>query len=192
LEQAISIELMSEQNLPEVYKIEQKSFKHPWCYQSFLAELELSHMSCYLVIRLGKEVAGYIGAWIMSEEVHITTLAVDEPYRRNGIAKYLVAELIKRVKPLGASYITLEVRPSNQAARRFYESLGFKIMGRRRYYYPDEDALIMILGKLPDPEKLVDPQLVERAKQNREHSFKEIMNRAMRESTKNEDKMNDS
>jgi len=192
LEQAISVELMNKQNLPAVYEIEKKSFKHPWSYSSFLAELELGHMSCYLVAYLGKEVAGYIGAWIVLEEVHITTLAVDEPYRRSGIARYLVAELIRRVKPLGASYMTLEVRPSNRSARRFYESLGFEILGRRRHYYPDEDALIMTLEKLPNPEKLTCPQLTEKAKQKKEHSFKEIMNRAMRERRNNKDETNGS
>lgn len=41
--------------------------------------------------------------------------------------------------------MTLEVRPSNTAARRLYASLGFKDIGLRKRYYTDtnEDAIIM-------------------------------------------------
>jgi ribosomal-protein-alanine N-acetyltransferase len=47
----------------------------------------------------------------------------------------------------GAARMWLEVRPSNEAARRLYKSLGFKQAGRRRAYYPEEkgreDALVL-------------------------------------------------
>ncbi len=140
---------MSENNLPQVVNIEKESFRHPWSARSFRAELEINRHSCYLVARSQWEVVGYIGAWIVLEEVHITTLAVKNRYRRRGIASFLFNELIGRVKPQGVRYITLEVRPSNMPARSFYEKLGFKVLGRRRYYYPDEDALIMSLEDMP-------------------------------------------
>ena len=43
--------------------------------------------------------------------------------------------------------ITLEVRPSNAAAKILYEKLNFQVVGRRNNYYSDnlEDALIMTL-----------------------------------------------
>jgi ribosomal-protein-alanine N-acetyltransferase len=46
---------------------------------------------------------------------------------------------------LGARRATLEVRASNDDARRLYERLGFHVAGRRRNYYtnPIEDALIL-------------------------------------------------
>ena len=40
---------------------------------------------------------------------------------------------------------TLEVRASNEGARRLYERLGFRVAGTRRNYYtnPIEDAVIL-------------------------------------------------
>ncbi|MFO7951358.1 MAG: ribosomal protein S18-alanine N-acetyltransferase [Bacillota bacterium] len=145
----MSIEPMNESNLPGIINIEKESFRYPWSAQSFRSELEINRHSCYLVARCEGEVAGYIGAWIVLEEVHITTLAVKNEYRRRGVATYLFKKLLGRVKPKRVRYLTLEVRPSNTPARKFYEKLGFRVLGRRLQYYPDEDALIMNLEVLP-------------------------------------------
>jgi len=46
---------------------------------------------------------------------------------------------------LGADRATLEVRASNESARKFYEGLGFRGTAVRKHYYtnPVEDALIL-------------------------------------------------
>ena len=43
--------------------------------------------------------------------------------------------------------ITLEVRESNDSARRLYDAHGFVVVGRRKNYYQDdrEDAVVMTL-----------------------------------------------
>ncbi len=47
----------------------------------------------------------------------------------------------------GAEAVLLEVRASNAAALRLYESLGFQRVGLRRRYYADgEDAVLMTLA----------------------------------------------
>jgi ribosomal protein S18 acetylase RimI-like enzyme len=47
----------------------------------------------------------------------------------------------------GAEVVHLEVRASNEAARRFYGELGFDEVGARPRYYPDgEDAVLLSLG----------------------------------------------
>ena len=69
-------------------------------------------------------------------------IAVGEGFRRRGIARMLVEELIRR---LDAYQLTLEVRASNAPAIALYESLGFTQVGLRKNYYhkPKEDALIL-------------------------------------------------
>jgi len=56
-------------------------------------------------------------------------------------------DLIAYAKAQGIQALTLEVRVSNTPAISLYEGKGFKVEGRRRKYYSDnnEDALIMWL-----------------------------------------------
>ena len=70
-----------------------------------------------------------------AETAEILTLCVAPAARRQGIARLLLEDLIRRALLLGARSISLEVAPNNQPARRLYESLGFTPAGRRSGYY---------------------------------------------------------
>ena len=90
-------------------------------------------------------VVGYCGFWMAADEAHISTIAVEPKYRRQGIGQLLLITAIERAVKLGASLLSLEVRVSNLAAQNLYRKYGFKVVGRRPRYYSDnrEDALIM-------------------------------------------------
>lgn len=137
------VEPMTEADLEAVAAIEQASFQDPWPLQSFCNELQNNRLAIYFVARSEDLVIAYIGAWIIIDEAHITTMAVVESYRRRGIANRLINALIEKTQQSGAHCLTLEVRPSNTAACCFYEKLGFITLGRRKRYYRNEDALIM-------------------------------------------------
>jgi ribosomal-protein-alanine N-acetyltransferase len=57
----------------------------------------------------------------------------------------VVRQGLKLAKDVGCLKATLEVRPSNTAAVKLYEKLGFIGVALRPGYYPDnkEDGLIM-------------------------------------------------
>jgi ribosomal protein S18 acetylase RimI-like enzyme len=59
-----------------------------------------------------------------------------------------VQEFLALARSRGAEEIFLEVRESNLAARRLYETSGFSESGRRQSYYqqPQEDAIVYHLG----------------------------------------------
>jgi len=137
------IDPMTLEDIEAVAAIEQASFRDPWPARYFFTELSSNKLARYLVVRHNNRVVAYIGSWHIFEEVHITTLAVEQGYRRQGLATLLIASLIDKTEALGAEIITLEVRPSNLEARAFYETLGFVTVGLRKRYYQDEDALIM-------------------------------------------------
>ncbi len=143
-----TIEPMTLQDLEAVAKIEQGSFEQPWSPHSFHTELIGNDMAHYLVARVGERVAGYGGIWVIFDEAHLTTLAVAEHYRRCGIGTALLKALMKKSASFGARRISLEVRPSNHAARRLYEKFGFTIKGVRKHYYFDEDGLVMFNNNL--------------------------------------------
>ena len=90
-------------------------------------------------------IVGYSGLWLMTDEAHVTTIAVDPPYQGNGIGELLLLGLIDQAKQIAARWLTLEVRISNQVAQGLYQKYTFKEMGVRRRYYSDngEDALVM-------------------------------------------------
>jgi [ribosomal protein S18]-alanine N-acetyltransferase len=92
-----------------------------------------------------RSIVGYAGLWLMTDEAHITTIAVDPEYQGNGIGELLLLGLIERSVQIGAHWLTLEVRVTNRVAQGLYEKYTFKEMGLRRRYYSDngEDALVM-------------------------------------------------
>jgi len=90
-------------------------------------------------------VAGFVGFWVMSDEAHITSIAVREAYRRRGIGEQLLISAIDLARELRARFITLEVRASNTVAQSLYTKYGFSRVSVRKGYYIDnkEDALLM-------------------------------------------------
>ncbi|HEX9015529.1 MAG TPA: ribosomal protein S18-alanine N-acetyltransferase [Chloroflexota bacterium] len=92
-----------------------------------------------------RRIVGYAGLWLMVDEAHITAIAVAPPYRGFGIGEMLMLGMIDISRDIGAQYLTLEVRVSNDLAQNLYRKYGFKETGVRRKYYSDnnEDAMIM-------------------------------------------------
>lgn len=97
-------------------------------------------------------VVGFAGMWTAFDEAHVTTIAIDEPYRGMGLGEVLLAALFDEADRRGAVWITLEVRVSNDAAQALYRKWGFAVQGTRLRYYSDnnEDAHIMWSRALTD------------------------------------------
>ena len=108
--------------------------------------------SGYAGSKVGGNVVGYAGAWIVADECHVTTIAVAPELRKQGLGRKLMVELLTRSREKGATCSTLEVRASNTPAIKMYEGLGFVSAGVRKAYYPNnrEDAVIMWLNDLVD------------------------------------------
>jgi len=142
----IHFERMRKEHIPEILAIERASFPTPWSEYSFRWELndEKSH---FLVAILNGHVVGYCGFWLIAGEAHIANIAVHPNLRRRGIGRALLMNALRWACQRGAKFATLEVRRSNTAAQRLYESFGFEVVGvRRKYYEGREDALIMTLN----------------------------------------------
>lgn len=133
-------------DLEEVMEIEKASFSYPWSARFFLQELRVPCARSLLAVLEGKTVA-YIIFWFLPSEVDIHNVAVHPAHRRQGIGRSLLQAVIDEAVQQGLRRITLEVRKSNEAAQRLYQSLGFESQGLRKGYYSDdgEDALIMVL-----------------------------------------------
>ena len=141
----MKIQRMTEAVTDEVAKLEQQVFSQPWSRQGFLDTLAMDNV-IFLTAMDGERLAGYCGVYLSIDEGEITHVAVAPEYRRRGIARQLVQELIRQAQEVGISRFLLEVRVSNEGAIALYRELGFTDGGIRRNFYefPREDALVMI------------------------------------------------
>lgn len=144
--ESVLIEQMMPEDLPAVVRIERASYPDPWSSASFSREISAQPISHPIVARRDGMVIGFVVAWFVVDEVHIGNVAVDPAARRQGIGRLLMEALERQAIEEGCTYSTLEVRESNQSARRLYEKMGYRVIGRRERYYrhPEEDALVMV------------------------------------------------
>ncbi len=101
-------------------------------------------------------IIGFAGMWHMFEEAHVTTIGVDPGHRGHGLGELLLVSLIDQAVHRKASWMTLEVRVSNEPAQALYRKYGFTVQGTRKRYYSDnnEDAYIMWSPQLTEPATL--------------------------------------
>ena len=100
-----------------------------------------------LVSEEAGKLAGFICAKAVAGEWEIENVVVAPEFLRRGIASRLLSRLIQQARNAEASAILLEVRESNEPARRLYEKHDFRDVGRRRAYYNDpvENAILYTL-----------------------------------------------
>lgn len=141
---ACEIGPMTPAQVPAVAALEERCFPDPWSEASVASELE-NALSLWLTAAQGEAVLGYVGSQSVLGEADMMNLAVSPEARRQGIGRALVLALMEQLKARGVHSLTLEVRASNDPARKLYENLGFAQVGRRPGYYlkPREDALIL-------------------------------------------------
>jgi ribosomal-protein-alanine N-acetyltransferase len=94
----------------------------------------------------GGDAVGYGEILIALDCADVIDIEVQPNYRRRGIGREICKRLIFAAKSSGVETLTLEVRKNNIAAQNLYKSLDFcAISERKRYYYDNEDAIIMQL-----------------------------------------------
>ena len=135
---------MSNAHVPQIAELEKCCFNDPWSESSIASELN-NRLSCWLVALDGNVVIGYVGSQTVLRETDMMNIAVHPAYRKQGVAKSLIQNLIDTISQQGSHSLMLEVRQSNEPAKNLYLSLGFETVGIRKNYYrnPRENALIL-------------------------------------------------
>ncbi len=146
----VAIEPMRSEDIDRVHAIDRMSFPTPWPRDAYDRELRENRLACYFVARMMHQVVGYAGMWVIFDEAHVTTIAVDPLHRRRHIGERLLVAMIDEAMKRSARRVTLEVRRSNRGAQTLYRRYGFEDNGLRRRYYSDngEDAIIMWTGNI--------------------------------------------
>lgn len=142
----ISIRKMMAADLEKVVAIDQLSFSLPWPDSAFSTELNNPDARCWVVCE-DETVVGFVVIWLVLDEAHVATIAIDEPYRGKGYSAALLKRALQSAYLEGSRIGYLEVRESNQVAISMYHSFGFEVAGLRKEYYKDnhENALLMTM-----------------------------------------------
>jgi len=137
---------MNKEDLEEVMAIERSAYRHPWSSGFFLQELQVACARSILA-EIDGSICGYVLFWLLPGSIDVHNLAIAPAQRRLGIARMLMRQVVATARMQLATRVTLEVRQSNEPAKRLYSSLGFVQTGLRKGYYSDdgEDAYTMAL-----------------------------------------------
>ncbi|TXH05118.1 MAG: ribosomal-protein-alanine N-acetyltransferase [Nevskiaceae bacterium] len=135
-------------HLPQVLEIERRAYAFPWTEGIFRDCLKTGYSAWVLTNTLG-EVQAYALMSMAVGEAHVLNLCVDPQRQRSGLGRQLLDHLITLARAAHCTQVLLEVRKSNKAAFRLYETRGFERIGLRKGYYPAldgrEDAIVLSL-----------------------------------------------
>lgn len=146
---------MDRSHVPQIAALEASCFSTPWSEASLESALFDPQASFLVAEAEDGFILGYAGLHVVLDEGYIDNIAVERDARRHGVASALL-DVFCRFGEVHLSFLTLEVRVSNEPAIALYRKFGFEEAGRRKDYYrdPKEDALIMTrtFGPIPAEE----------------------------------------
>ncbi len=133
-------------DLAAVSDLDERCESHPWGPANFQGELLRVDNGWARVMLSGDVLVGYLCTWMIVDELHIGVVGIAPEARRHGYGRQLMEDAHTWAKAHGGTVSYLEVRASNAAGIALYTGLGYRQVGRRRGYYPDnhEDALLML------------------------------------------------
>jgi ribosomal protein S18 acetylase RimI-like enzyme len=100
--------------------------------------------SVVLAARDRRQLVGFAIMAFLDDCAHLNLLAVQPGHQRQGVGRSLLEWLEASARTAGIFRVELELRETNDRARRFYERLGYTVVGRRFGYYAGrEHALRM-------------------------------------------------
>jgi ribosomal-protein-alanine N-acetyltransferase len=136
-------------DLPVIVAMEREVYRtDAWTMGQFKEELVGVPRNRHYLVAQNKqnEIVGYAGAFSpdLGLAADVLTLTVAPEYRRQGIGRALLDQLITWATMRNAPVIFLEVREGNVEASPLYESSGFEpISTRSNYYSTGVNAVIM-------------------------------------------------
>jgi ribosomal-protein-alanine N-acetyltransferase len=117
----------------------------------FYVDLHEKYPNTFIVSIVEDNIVGYImcrmetgfselGKWNFTKKGHVVSIAVLPEYRKRGIGTSLMCQAMKEMRNYGMKECYLEVRVSNQIAKKLYRKIGFKEVKTIQGYYRDREA----------------------------------------------------
>ena len=126
--------------IPQCAELERKTLPTPWSEDSIV---NMSPQGRYIAATIDERVVGICSYYLVCDELELVNIAVDESVRKQGIGKAMMEKMLEE----DFSVCSLEVAEGNFGAMEFYKTFGFSKVGKRKNFYKNKDAVIMILQK---------------------------------------------
>lgn len=126
---------MTPTDVASVMVIERQAYPFPWSSGNFQDSLKAGYTM--QVLKERGVMIGYMVWMRVVDEVHLLNIALSPARQGRGLGSWMMRQLMSQVRAAGIDQILLEVRPSNMLAIRLYRRLGFKEIGVRKGYYPN-------------------------------------------------------
>lgn len=126
--------------ISECAALEKRTLPTPWSEESIEG---MSHQGKYIVATLNDCVVGICSYYLVCDELELVNIAVDEKCRKQGVGRAMMEKMLEE----DFTVCSLEVAEDNIGAIGFYRSFGFIEAGKRKNFYKNKDAVIMILQK---------------------------------------------
>ena len=139
------VSAVTPEDIAAIVAIEKVAFSDPWSARSFREALDEPTVYFACARSDAGEVLGYVVAWFVADQGEVANIAVAPAGWGTGIGRALLDASLSEARSRGVATVYLEVRDSNERARRLYRSRQFEEIGRRRNYYrrPVEDAIVL-------------------------------------------------
>ena len=132
-------------DVDDIYAIEQLAQSHPMTKNVMLSCLSNRYFNARVMV--DEQLAGFYIGEGMLDESSLIEICIHPDFQGKGLGRKLLAHYIEQGKERGFMSCWLEVRESNTAAHKLYQSMDFNEVDRRINYYPTntgkEDAIIM-------------------------------------------------
>ena len=135
-------------DIPTLVVLDKEYFPYsPWSPAQFKEEFAGIPSTRFFELAISdNEIVGYAGVIAPGPDAvaDILTVTVIDGFRRQGIAKRLIADIESYCQSKGSSAVMLEVATDNTGAIALYENLGYtQISKRSNYYGSKKDAFVM-------------------------------------------------
>ena len=132
-------------DLPIAFQLEKCCHLFPWSENTFYSNQGERYLNKKIIV--DDQLVGFLICQTVVDEASLFNIAIHPDYRKQGLAKLLLKQLITELDAKQVKMLWLEVRESNTVAIALYQQLGFNEISVRKNYYPTkhgkEDAIIM-------------------------------------------------
>lgn len=139
----LTVRAMQADDVDDVYAIEVSTHQIPWS-RGILGDCVLVGYDCRVLEQTddkGKHIVGYIICRRSFNTCHILNLCISATCQNQGFGKFFLKSVLDSLAGGLVNAVILEVRPSNLAAIKLYESFGFSRDEIKVGYYKDEKGI---------------------------------------------------